>query len=282
MNKENELKNKLDKEEEKRKRYLLEEDYKRYWQKKADEPRFFYGLKNIYMPSIEDLYKMQDMGVNMYNYLLIKAGEALIIDGINHPHKGILKNAYRYLRENPDLTTMICSMYPVETVYSEIARYDTYLCDKLIEKPEDKSIYRLDNIAFFDTSPISFQKKVIDILVNELKNNPKYRFEYIPSKLLDDIFSCKFDYEMLYCTDMQLAWEKLTMLEPAYVLTSNKYLLEETNDIYRKNLLKSAMTSYLSRYNLSQFTGYNYEDKDVLTNPDTEVKRLIKCINERK
>ena len=112
MNKEKELENKLDKVEEERRRYLLEEDYRKYWKKKVEESKFSIKPKKVYLPDMNSLYKMQDMGANMYNYLLIKAGEALIIDGINHPYKGIENDANRnFDTNNPELITFLLKKY---------------------------------------------------------------------------------------------------------------------------------------------------------------------------
>lgn len=258
-----------------------EDDYKDFWEKKAHRSCNFTSPKRLFVPDMESLYKMQEMGANIYDYLLIKAGEALIIDGVNHPHKGIFKNAYKYLREDSNLATMICSIYPVEALYSDIAKYDTTICSKLLEE-KDNSIYRLDNLAYFNTNSRVIEEKVIDILANELYDNPKYRFEYKSSDLLDNIFSGKYDYSKYYSYNKRIIWDKLIKLEPAYILTEDKELLDSITDSALKNLLKSSLTNYLYRYNLSMYTGQEYEDKDVLTNPDENVKRLIKCINERK
>ena len=91
-------------------------------------------MKKVYVPTMDELYQMQDItcGHSMYKYILIKAIESLIIDGINNQNKGILKHAYKYLRENPDIAYAICSLYPEEIKYSEYAKNDTILCLDLI------------------------------------------------------------------------------------------------------------------------------------------------------
>lgn len=50
-------------------------------------------MKEVFMPSMDELYKMQDMGADLKLYLYAKAIEALCIEYNNFPRKGsILKN----------------------------------------------------------------------------------------------------------------------------------------------------------------------------------------------
>ena len=91
-------------------------------------------MKQVYVPTMDELYLIQDevTGYNLYKYLLVKAIESLIMEGINLPNKGILKNAYKYLRENPEIAYAVCRLYPEEIKYSEYARNDMDLCEELI------------------------------------------------------------------------------------------------------------------------------------------------------
>lgn len=268
-----------------------EENYKKFWDNYMNRVRISALPKKLYMPSMDELYKMQDMaddkGMSMYKYLLAKAVEALIIDGVNAPKKGILKTAYKYLRENEDIVHSICMMYPMESIYSDIAKYDSDLCKKLISENIDNSIYNLDNLSLFNEDTLSnynIEYDVISMLANKLSSNPKYRFEYQGNKLLDDIFDRKFDYSSSFISyTKDDIWNKLMKLEPAYVFTEDKELLEELNtEIGIKNKFMSSINAYSSKYNISNIKGYDYQGKDILTNPDENVKKLIKCINDRK
>ena len=87
--------------------------------------------KKIYVPTEEELYTMQEMGANVYKYLMIKAVESIILDGKNYPSKGILKNAYQYVQEDPYLSYMISLMYPNEVQYSKRARNNKDLAIRL-------------------------------------------------------------------------------------------------------------------------------------------------------
>lgn len=236
--------------------------------------------KQIYVPTMEELYTIQDMNINIYNYLLAKVIEVLTLEGVICYHKGILKNEYKYLRENPEIARAICSMYPKELEYSEIAKYDINLCLDLINDKQDNSIYNLDNLVLFEKMTINnmiVTKNVIDILAEKLPNNPKYRFEYKKNQLLDSIFNTEFINHIFYDTRML---EQLSKIEPAYILKDKKIY----NDKLKKEMLNSAIESYISRYKLSQFDGTvnKYDRKDILTTPDENVKRLIKCIEKRK
>lgn len=49
-------------------------------------------MKEVFMPSMDELYKMQDMGADLKLYLYAKAIEALWVEYNNFPRKGsILK-----------------------------------------------------------------------------------------------------------------------------------------------------------------------------------------------
>ena len=90
-------------------------------------------MKRVFIPSMNELYQMQDMKVNLYKYLLVKAIELITVQGVNHPGNGILKNTYSYLKEEPCIASAICSMYPEELKHSLIATADIDLCLNLIK-----------------------------------------------------------------------------------------------------------------------------------------------------
>lgn len=245
--------------------------------------------KKVCMPSMDELYIMQDMGANVYKYLVIKAIESLIVEGINLPNKGILKTAYKYLRENPDIVYSICQMYPNELKYSEIARYEAFLCMKILDNVEDRTIYNLDNLVYFSDSVLDNRQvgnKVISLLSEKLPITPQYRFEYkqlfnqdklvCENKLLDNIFSCNYKLDSYNLRDGIL--EKLIQIEPLYALKYQNLLDLSKN----KYLLKTGINAYAERYSVEYDVGSKYANKDILTNPDVETKRLLKCINQNK
>ena len=237
-------------------------------------------MKEMYVPTMDELYLMQDIGGSVYRYLVAKAAERLILEGVNTPAKGMLKSTYKYLKENYDVASAVCTLYPEEMQYSEILKYDPSFCLKLIEepKPQDNS---LDNLSYFDNgtlSNISVMNKTITRLNKVLIDNPKYRFTYKQSKLLDDIFLGKVNLDNIGYDEKML----LTSIEPAYLVKYYQNYLksfEGTKDL--KQVLEYGIFDYCYRYNVSNWLGREYKGKDILTNQPTEVKRLIKCINNK-
>ena len=242
-------------------------------------------MKKVFMPTMDELYEMQDKGANIKFYLYAKAIESLCMDYANYPCKGIFKTAYKYLCEDPVIAHAVCMMYPEEIKYSEISKFDIDLAYKLISDDKDKnSIYKLDNLSYFSysvTDSDNIVKMAVNILAREIANNPKYRFEYKDSTLLDNIFMGTLDYEALFFSSRDDSKKKfiesLSSIEPFYAYKEKDYAL-----------LNRKITDYINRYgfNYPYGMGVNYgmgiEKEDILTNQTVEVKRLIKCINERR
>ena len=237
-------------------------------------------MKEMYVPTMDELYLMQDMGSNIYRYLVAKVIERLILEGVNTPAKGMLKSAYKYLRENYDVASAVCTLYPEEMQYSEILKYDSSFCLKLIEEPKPLDT-SLDNLSYFDEgtlSNVSVMNKTITRLNKVLIDNPKYRFTYKQSKLLDDIFLGRVNLDNIGYDEKML----LTSIEPAYLVKYYQNYLksfEGTKDL--KQVLEYGIFDFCYRYNVSNWLGSEYKGKDILTNQSTEVKRLIKCINNK-
>ena len=236
--------------------------------------------KQIYIPTMDELYTMQDMDINIYNYLLAKVIELLTLEGVVYYNKGILNHEYKYIRENPEIARAICSMYPQEIENSQIAKCDTNLCLDLITGPKDNVIYNLDNLALFNDLALNnmvVAKTTIDILDKQLPKNPKYRFEYRENKLLHSIFSTEFINSMLYNPKLL---EQLSRIEPAYILKDE----EIENKTIKREMLINAIKSYVARYKLSSLKGdcCQYDGKDILTTPDENTKRLIRHIEKKK
>lgn len=228
-------------------------------------------MKKVYIPTINELYQMQEMGANVYKYLTVKAIECLIVEGVNSPNKGILKNAYKYLKENPDIAYSICSMYPEEIQYSETAQNNVNLCCKLIRQQKDTTIYSLDNLALFQNGVGTLDNygvvnNTINVLKEYLPKTPEYRFQYQENTLLDNIFGKKIN---------NFTWfngEAFRTIEPAYTLeTYNKDVSEE---------MIKAVNNYAARYNINPTLGVEYRNTDILTKPEQKTKRLLKCIKE--
>lgn len=223
-------------------------------------------VKKLYIPSEEELREMYSLvGDYMYTYLKIKAIEALIVEGVNYPNKGILKSTYKYLKEDEDIAHAVGMMFPEEIKYSDIAQNDIKLCQQLIMGKEDNSLTSLNNLAYFNNgagvlSNNLIVNQTIDLLAKGLRQNPKYRFTYVNSLLLDDIFARRLVIER----------DGLYEIEPAYVLTYRK---SHSGDLPLNISTKlfDGMRKYANRY------GMNLVPGDVFGN---ETKRLVKCIRQ--
>lgn len=245
--------------------------------------------KKIYVPSADELYTMQDMGANIYKYLLVKAIETIAMEGVKYPGKGMLKNIpSTWIDSNPYIEYAICMMYPEELKYSSVASSEPFIFEYLINKEEDKSIYNLDSLVYASNSALNdnIKRKIIEMLESKLKTVPQYRFEYkdfecigkndkgFPvlsyNKLLNDIFSCNCSME-----DVK-SIERLINIEPAYALKYKERL--GTDSV---GLLRQGVNGYGLRYGIGYDDLTEYRNEDILTNPDDKVKRLVRCINER-
>ena len=242
-------------------------------------------MKKVYIPTEEQLYLMQEQGANLYKYLLVKAIETIIMDiKINKNYTGndkyiinSIKN--KLIRENPYIEQAICRLYPEELPHTIYAKRETYLCLALIQEEykQDNSIYNLDNLSYFDNGQGVLTNNIvvsrtIKTLVDKLPLSPEYRFEYRQSKLLDDIFGCCLSNRFL-----SIPYSELAKIEPAYLLNKNELI----QGLQEKIKLNEYINDYAKRYGIQSFELTEYENKDILTNPDACVKRLIKCIKNK-
>lgn len=239
-------------------------------------------MKKIYMPTMDELYKMQDItdGHSTYKYILIKAIESLVMEGVIYPDKGILKKAYKYLRENPNIAYAVCRMYPEEIKYSEYAQNEMVLCLDLIsgKHSQDRSIYVLDNLSYFENgigvlSNPSILTTTVKTLSDKLPQTPQYRFEYKQNSLLDDIFAREIPVQEL----SEASTQDFINIEPAYALIANPDCPKTDN---KKYILYQSINNYAKRYGIGYSIGNEYYGDDILTSPDENVKRLLKCIKE--
>lgn len=253
-------------------------------------------MKKVFMPSIDGLKKMQSLDADVYSYIQIKTIEKFIIEGVNYSKKGILNPELtrKYILEDPDIIIPICRLYPELISRFEFASCDASLCLELLNQDTNNNYQsNLDNLSYFDKSTICGNqliiKEVTKMLMEELNNNPKYRFTYQDSTLLNQIFSTTVisDNNLFYTNDDK--WKllsDLSMIEPYYVI--KKYQDEELLKEYyqseliacQKELLNISIESYKKRYNINKDN--EYLKKDIFTKENNKVKRLIKQINNDK
>ena len=237
-------------------------------------------MKKILVPSMDELYKMQALGVNIYTYLLIKNIELLIADGTNYFAKGILNpdNVSKNILSDSDIVLPICKLYPEAVARLPIAYNDVGLCLNLMNERNEDSISELDNLSYFvnSTGVLTNQiviERAIEILANKLEGNPRYRFQYrTPNPILDSIFGGTIT-DMLFLPEKEKS--NLTMIEPYYALLFENYRSEDEE----KACLQNGMQLYRRRYGISANCGVEYQGVDILTNPDKKVKKLIRTIH---
>lgn len=223
-------------------------------------------MKKIYMPTDKQLDVMYEMGANIHEYVVAKMIESLVVDGVNFKNKGMLRSAYDYLVNDPDVVRGVCYLYPEEIPYSQLAESDIELLDALVNKSSSMDVYNLDNLLQFSsivTNNIQVKRMVVDRLVSGLNERPEYRFEFREGELLHQIFSCKLLDNMLI-VDKDIV-RMAAMIEPVYAL-SDQIALDSKE---RGKILIQGVEQYTNRYLLSD-KRYDKIGKDT--------KRLVKAI----
>lgn len=235
--------------------------------------------KDIFVPTMDELYEMQDLNGNVHKYLLTKVVETLCMRGYKYPNAGILKSVYKYLCENEYISTAVCKMYPEEMKYSEFAQNNLNLCLYLLKHKENKEIYRLDNLVLFKEgagvlSNHKVVKSTIDILSELLPENPKYRFDYrYGNDLLEEIFGRKILERLYIGSTFENVQFQLGKIEPTYGLLYNNY----ESEFLKETLLKEFIDEYARTYGIDSFSVVEGEEKFLET---SEAKKLIKCIKQ--
>ena len=246
--------------------------------------------KPLYIPTEEDIYRLQEIkenndvnNVDIYRYLVAKTIEKLIVD-------------FEYLgpKELPVMELLeviqgVCYVYPNEINNSEYAQYDADLCHKLLVKPHDDELTNLDHLARFAHS-VQFNRQTvsmtIDMLDRKLKDNPKYRFTYKSSELLDAIFGVDYQ-EFLSLTYHNMVG--LIHLDPIYILKFDPCKLipeisypDERITNYRLGmLLEEGISNYAARFGIGEHIGYDYRDVDMTNPKDEQVKKLIRYLHNK-
>lgn len=261
-------------------------------------------MKKVYMPSMESLYQMQDMGANVYRYLVIKNIESIICNGVGSS-RGILSkyilDEIAGMKEYQDMVKAICLLYPEElenlrylsengfSKDLELFSEDVGFCMQLLNNSTNDLHSNLNYLSYFSSSVAGnalILNKVLALLRAELTKNPRYRFEYLSDRknntLLDDIFDGKIGDNELMLLRGNLrdeAVDSLIMIEPAYAVSlPDDYLSGYRESRKRENLLHYSMNEQVNRYRINKYIGTEYFGKDILTSPDSEVKKLIKNI----
>lgn len=256
-------------------------------------------MKNIFMPPKDGLKKMQELGADVYSYILIKTIETLIADGINLSAKGILNpnTTYKYILEDPEIVLPICKLYPELINMFDYAKNDSELCLELLDKDTTYSECTLDKMIYFDENLLCSNRliieKVVKLLALELTKNPKYRFTYQPSTnngkniLLDKILSTTLisdesSSSLAFSIHNSELIKNLSLIEPYYAIKlddsfySSIVLKDSEIPLARQQLLINSVESYKKRYGINNSNPYSKED--IISKPNEKVKRLLRNI----
>jgi len=235
-------------------------------------------MKKVYIPTEEDLQKLNYLGVDTYKYLLSKTTETLIMEDVIYEEIDMLDVVYEKLEEFPEIIYALARMYPEKIALSKYAAKDINLARLLTKKlsRKDNSIYQLDTLSYFDQesdvmSDIIVTQNIIKSLSEHLTSTPRYRFDYKePNILLDNIFSCEIQTKKL-STDSQY---ELLSIDPIYITKLGIDLDKEKRN-YSQNksfYLLRGLTKYTNRYHLENINRTNQE----------KTKKLVRYLDEHK
>ena len=240
-------------------------------------------MKKVYIPSDETLDKMQELvgSKYLYCYMSAKAVESIVM---NKPlDKNLLEDETKSIREDYYIQKAICYLYPEQVVYSECMQMENSFALDLLKRQPSNIIYNIDSIRHFDPMILystDVVYKVVSMLSQELPNTPTYRFEYKDNQLLDSIFGCEIDKLIEHFCSYVYYNGEFIEIDPAYgILLPDKAFICQENRI---SLLQSGISKYHNRYGISTVIGNEYANQDILSNPDTNVKKLMKCIKRQR
>ena len=222
-------------------------------------------MKKMYLPTKEELKVLSlYKGSNIYKYILVKVVEKLITNHV------LLSNMDESLKDIEELTSAICYIYPQKILHSKFASDDKRLCERIIYKNTDKSIYELDNLEYFSNDVQTDYKIVlsaIDKLYEKLPDSPEYRFSYHDNLTLDMIFLVDGRYFSKYSN---LTVRKLFEIEPAYLL----YLPNNT-PVSDNTIATISIDNYANRYGIPYDVGKEFVGESILNSSSVKIKKLI-------
>ena len=231
-------------------------------------------MKKVYIPTDYEIHQLKYLGFNPYQYLLSKTVETLIMEDVIYEDIDMFNVAYEELHIE-EIRYALALLYPEKIASSEFASNDLDLCRMLTKRVfrQDKSIYQLDNLSYFNqdwiiTGDDIVIENVSKILAEHLTSQPRYRFDYKePNKVLDDIFACEIDSDAL----TPKIYDDLLAIDPIYIIKLGLNLEQVKKDLSQNKAfsLQRGMAKYNGRYNMSEVDTKNYQEK---------TKRLIKCL----
>lgn len=250
-------------------------------------------MKKVYVPSIEELNELkkiilksniaiinQDKNFDLYSYCLAKKIEIILANGGLEFFGSDEKNDY-------SIVSNVIKYYPSD-IWCTPYKNDPDLAKNIIIDNKPKYNFGLDNAQFIGPELLddcSFVSEVINTLLENLRIDPYYRFEYIDSTILNNIFLKKISPKYMEFTSY---YKPLLEIEPAYILdtSKNKFLEEwfncyydnndEITELHQANALAYAIHEYASRY------GVNYSDVNSYDEKEKKYKKLVLFLQEHK
>lgn len=241
-------------------------------------------MKKIYIPTTEELHNLQSLGANVYDYMLVKVIEALVMEDVVYKKQDMFEVAYEHLSEFSEIVYAIAKMYPERITSSTRASKDIELHRRMFERlpSQDKSIYYLDNLTYLGQDselidPILTQN-TSKILSEKLILCPRYRFDYKePNILLDRIFSCELPTDFITSETKDL----FATIEPAYAVKFGEIEIDKKGRVKREFLssIKRSMVRYITRYGLD-FSKNICQGMDIISKPTVKTRKLIRCLEQ--
>lgn len=265
--------------------------------------------KEVFLPTLEELRELEQLlkdyqseqignGYNSYQYLKAKTIEKMIITSNG---EDILRKNEQYMVD-PNIAISIAKMYPREVAHFPELAKNSDIFATILEEGRISSSHPLDNLAYFDPSianSTEMKKNILHHLNEELKRNPKYRFTYRSSIILDNIFNGQYWEQLkkadnIYSSnDRVYLYELLTTIDPTYIIKTSpdefklwrgkgEYHLDDSISASllkhdRCYLVADTVMNYCRRYYLP--TVWPIRDIAKTIDDLPEAKKLIKYLN---
>lgn len=251
----------------------------------------FMEEKKVYIPSMNEISNMQSI-VNdntigsrgsVYNYCLAKRIEYIVLNGG-------LECFSDEVRSDREIAKKVLRFCPNDLIL--------YYNDFELAKEVMGNVYHdgvrsgIDYINLtsrrMQNSP-EFVHYIVTYLAEYLNKYPDYRFNYVDNKLLNNIFSGNildnFNINGLSYRKRVEFFEALSMIEPAYILKSDKkyydhyrVFVDEMIDTCYANHLVNSINAYANRYGISNANN----DINIVKSNNDKCKKLVKFLDEKR
>ena len=241
-------------------------------------------MKRVYIPTMDELYYMQKMGVSIHHYLLSKTIESLVMADVIYKEEDMFDIAYSELPECPEIIYTIAKMYPERIPSSEKAKSDANLCRQLIPTFANRheTLQGFDNMRYFSNETLKDPKvirEIINTLSNKLQSYPRYRFEYLgPNDVLDELFGREISLDTIPNNIL----DALICIEPSYLIKVSE-LFQTKKDIEElERAITRGSIRYAGRYSVNAYNHGNSKNNDILTNPNEPTKKLLRVLDRHR